>query len=56
LGKVTFGGGIPDHMLMDGLGRVLQHTLEVARQLLLLEQLLSLDLLLTQLLILDAIH
>lgn len=55
LGEVALGGGVVDHMLVDGLGRVLQHALQLAGQLLLLEQLLGVDLLLTQLLILDAV-
>ena len=48
--------GVVDHLLVDRLLRVREHVLEVAGQLLLLEQLLGVVVLVAEALVLDAVH
>ena len=55
VGEVALGGGVVDHVLVDGLARVHQHVLQVAGQLFLLEQFLCIDVLIAKLLVLDAV-
>ena len=54
--KLRFGVRIVDHLLVDRLLRVGEHVLQVAGQLLLLEQLLGVVVLVAEALVLDAVH